>query len=280
MSDFTIDDTMAQIRYELDDREIYNDIRSEIGIVTSETVVDDDATYKWKTYRRSMTVPAGSLTYTRVVTTNLTNPLTWRIGTNNATDMEGKAYYSYNITLNSSDDERTKAVVVRNTGGKTMNLYFEVRVKFKATEEVSHEELIPNTLAVRSTSSSSIQKYGRRVMNLTWTEGTSRKDMQSLVEHYIERYEGPVARLTVILQGKTDALRTQIITREISDILTIASANLGLNADCFINSISTTDGPTGIPVCTWGLEIQRTYELLTLFLLDTSELDGAHVLGS
>ena len=52
MSDFTVDDTMAEIRYELDEREIYNDIRSEIGTLISETVVDVDPTYRWQVFYR------------------------------------------------------------------------------------------------------------------------------------------------------------------------------------------------------------------------------------
>jgi len=280
MSDFTVDDTMVDLRYELDDREIYNDVRSEIGILTSETVVDADPIYKWKTYRRYTTVPAGSNSYTRMITTRLSNPLTWKVGIHSAEDMDGKPYYDYNIKLTSTDDERTKAAVITNTGSKTMELYFQVKVKFLATEEVTHEESVASTLTVRATDASSIQKYGRRVMNLTWTEGTEKKEMQSLANHYIDRYKEPVARLICTIKGSTDALRTQIITREISDLITVICANLGINADCFINSISISDNPTGIPSCTWELEIQRTYELLTLFKLDTSELDGAHILGS
>ncbi len=280
MSDFTVNDTMAKIRYEVDDREIYNDIRSEIGILTSETVVDADAEYSWKVYARRMTIPAGSNSYTRMITTNISNPISWKIGKHHAEDSDDKPYYDYNVKAVPTDDDRTIAVVTTNTGSKTMRIYVEAKVKYKTSEKVTHEAMISSTLAVRATSSSSITKYGRRVMNLTWTEGTSEKDMQSLVNLHITRYAEPVPRLICEIKGITDALRTQIITREISDLVTVVCANLGLNADCFINSISISDGRVGIPVCTWQLEIQRTYELLTLFLLDTSELDGAHILGS
>jgi len=280
MSDFTLDDTMAEIRYELDDREIYNDIRSEIGILTTETVVDADATYSWRVYARRMEIPATSQPYSRVFSTNIPNPISWKIGTHHAEDVDGKSYYDYKIKLLDSDDSRVKAVEVTNTGSKTMRIYFEVKVKYKTSDKITHEESVASTLTVRATSSSSIRKYGRRVMNLTWTEGTSEKDMKSLANHYIDRYAEPVPRLIATIKGITDALRTQIITREISDLITVVCANLGLNADCFINAISISDDPTGIPVCIWELEIQRTYELLTLFKLDTSELDGPHILGS
>jgi len=280
MSEFTVNDTMAEIRYELDDREIYNDIRSEIGILTTESVVDADATYSWRVYARTMEIPATSHPYMRMFSTNITNPISWKLGDRDAKDADGKAYYDYDIKLLSTDDSRVKAVEITNTGSKTMRIYFEVKVKYKTSDTITHEESGASTLSVRDTSAPSIKKYGRRVMNLTWTEGTSERDMQSLVEHYIDRYAEPVARLICVIKGSSDALRTQIITREISDLLTVNCTELGLSADCFINSISISDDPTGIPSCAWELEIQRTYELLTLFLLDTSELDGAHVLGS
>lgn len=279
MSDFTVDDTMAEIRYELDDREIYNDIRSEIGILISETVVDEDATYSWKVYSRSVLV---SPPYPHIVmfTTRLADPLAWRISRHNAADADGRSYYDYKIKLLDTDDDRTKAVKITNTGSKVMRISFAIKVKYKTGDKVTHEELFPETLTVRVTDATSIKKYGRRVMNLTWTEGTEENDMQALVDNYKTRYAEPVARISCVIKGTTDVLRTQIITREITDIITVICTNLDLNADCFINSITITDDPVGIPVCTWGLEIQRAYELLTLFLLDTSELDGPHILGS
>jgi len=279
MSDFTVDDTMVDLRYELDDREIYNDVRSEIGILTTETMVDADATYSWKVYARRMEIPATSQPYTRMFSTNLSNPISWKIGDRDAKDEDGKSYYDYDIKLLSTDDSRVRAVEITNTGSFTMHIYFEVKVKYKTSDTITHEESVASTLSVRDTSSSSITKYGRRVMNLTWTEGTSERDMQSLVEHYITRYAEPVARLICVIKGSSDALRTQIITREISDLLTVNCTELGLSADCFINSISISDDPAGIPSCTWELEIQRTYELLTLFKLGISKLGGAHVLG-
>ena len=104
--------------------------------------------------------------------------------------------------------------------------------------------------------------------------------MQALVDHYLARYQQPVARLRAPIKGTTDVLRTQIITREISDLVTVVCTELGLNADCYINAISIKDDAVGIPVCKWELELQRAYEALTLFTLDTSELDGPDILGS
>lgn len=280
MSDFTIDDTMAEIRYELDDREIYNDIRSEIGIMTTETVVDADPTYSWRYWRRTMTVPADGYIHMRVFTASELSPIGWELRSVSAKDLDGNAYYDYQIKIVSSDDSRTKGVEIINTGSEIMVIKFRLYYKYKTADRITHEELVPETLTVRATDATSIQKYGRRVMNLTWSEGTEDGAMQVLVNHYLVRYKEPIPRLMVIVKGTTDTLRTQIITREISDLLTVVCAEIGLNSDFFINSITLKDGPVGVPVCTWGLEEQRTEETLTIFVLDTSELDGPHILGS
>jgi len=283
MSDFTIDDTMAEIRYELDDREIYNDIRSEVGLLVAEIVVDADPTYEWLVWTRFPRVLVGE-TATLLFQTNYVEPSDWQIVSHSATyktydPTQYHAYYDYSIAMSGSFDW-FRLVKITNTGIHPADFRVVVKVKYTATDAVTHEEITPVTLSVRATDATSISEYGRRVMNLTWSEGTPENEMQVLVDHYLARYKDPVARLRAIIKGKTDALRTQFITREISDLVTVVCTNLGLNADYFINSISISDDPTGIPICNWGLEAQRAYEALTLLTLDTSVLDGSHVLGS
>lgn len=280
MSDFTINDTMAEIRYELDDREIYNDIRSEIGILITETVIDADPTYSWSHWLRTYTIPPDGLGWIFRFEASRKAAFSWQISNVSAKDQDGNAYYAYKTRIITTDSSWIIWIEVTNTGSKTMTITLKVKYKYKTADQVTHEEQIPGTLTVRAIDADSIAKYGRRVMNLTWTEGTGEGEMQILVNHYVDRYKEPVARLSCILKGSTDILRTQIITREISDLITVICTNLGLNADCFINSISMRDSketlPFRIPVCTWGLEIQRAYELLTYWVWDTSWWDGGH----
>ncbi len=284
MSDFTVNDTMAEIRYELDDREIYNDIRSEIGILITETIIDADPTYQWQGRTNWSFIYPDGITYKYTRTSGVLTPIAWELYAVSARTTgypaEREPYYNYEIHIETTSNPSIVRVEIKNTGTEKMLLYWGLKYKYLATEGITHEEQYLSTLKVRAVNASSIMKYGRRVMNLTWAEGTEEQQMQSLVNSYITRYAEPIARLIAMVKGITDVLRTQIITREISDLLTVVCTELGLNADCFINSISISEDPTGIPVCKWGLEIQRAYELLTLFTLDTSELDGAHILGS
>ena len=285
MSDFTVDDTMAEIRYEVDDREIYNDVRSETMVTSSETIVDStdtDYSWKWRGLRRK--IPADSHVYSYLYNAWHPNPTEWKLSdTIYAYRYDGDHqvdYYEYAIRMEVASDLKSAIIYIENCGIFTMWIRTKVGYRYENTTVITHEEMVSTTYQVRAYDAASVQKYGRRVMNLTWSEGTEESAMQALVNYHLARYKDPIAKLRITLKGSTDALRTQIITREISDLITVVCTNLGLNADGFINSISITSDPHGMPLCRWELEIQRTYELLTLFVLDTSELDGAHILGS
>lgn len=281
MSEFTVNDSMAQIRYEVDEREIYNDIRSEIGILITDTVIATDPTYSYKHWHRTMLHAPGQ-TWIRMFTASQPNPTNWRLRWMSARDSDFNAYYDYDIYIEDTDDNRIKGVFSKNTGSKIATIKYTLEYKYKTAEAVTYEVQVPETLTVRATDGTSIRKYGRRVMNLTWSEGTSEDAMQSLVGNYLTKFKDPVARVKVTLKGITDVLRTQIITREISDLVRIVCSELGLYADCFIDSIAIREIPAsgGIPICTWICKIQTTYDLKTIFVLDTSELDGPHILGS
>ncbi len=281
MSDFTVNDTMARIRYELDEREIYNDIRSEIGILINETVVDADPTYSWKHWHRSMLQAPGT-TWLRVFTASQPDPTSWGLINVSAHKLDNSPYYDYNVRIESTDDSRTKGVFSENTGSETAVIVYTLRYKYLTAERLTHEMLVPETLRVRATDETSIRQYGRRVMNLVWAEGTAESAMQSVVNFYLTRYKQPIARLRLTVKGITDTLRTQIITREISDILTVICDELDINEDAFINSIAAREVPItgGIPICIWVVEFQRPEELLTLFLTNTSLTNGPHITGS
>lgn len=291
MSDFTINDTMAELRYELDEREIYNDIRSDIGVLQTEVIIDADPTYAWYHITVERRVPAG-WTYFYTFPRRHDSASDWEIVEHSAwysdVDANHLPYFDYSISAlkdifvvrDGSNWTQAKYVDIENTGSQTMYLSVHVKYKYLATEGASHEETKAVRLNVRATDSTSIAKYGRRVMNLVWQEGTSAADMQTLVDYYLARHKDPYGRVTARLIGKIDAMRTQIFTREISDLITVVCDNLGLNADHYIDSIAITDGHEGIPIGTWGLEIQRTEEALSVFTVDVSLVGSTHIIGS
>ena len=79
MADYTLDNDMASIVYELSDRAIYNDVRAELGILTAETIVDADPTYAWQRWKKYQTLPAPGFTTFAYFTATLQTPISWRL---------------------------------------------------------------------------------------------------------------------------------------------------------------------------------------------------------
>lgn len=276
MSDYTVDDTMVKIIYDLSDREIYNDVRAELGIETSETIVDADPAYEWKQWSKYSGLPSPGYTMFRYFTATLQEPITWQLNSDHsAWDYDLNPYYDYEISLEDTNDANCKAVKITNTGNKGGTISFSVKYKYKTSDEVTHEEISYQTLTVRAIDETSIKKYARRVMNLTWPQGADEAEMQMIADACLARYKEPWPVLHVTIQGKNDALATQIFTREISDVISVICDKLGLaSTDFFIDRISIRDSAVGIPVCTWMLTGQRDEEVVGYFVIDTDFIDG------
>lgn len=288
MSDYTVDDSMAKIIYELSDREIYNDIRAEIGISKTETVVDEDPLYAWRIWEYKVRIGGGQgFCRLRTYYADAHNAITWKLTVDDAYyndfydtyDYNKRPYYDYTCVINESDDNHA-VVKTCNTGSITCYVAYTIKYKFLVSEGATHEEINYQTLTVRALDAGSIAKYGRRVMNLTWPQGASVDEMQMIADAALARYKEPGPVLRVTMQGKTDAVATEIFTREISDVISVICAELGMaSTDFYIDSISIRDTATKIPVCTWLLTGQRTEEVTGFFTIDTDFIDGDKLIG-
>jgi hypothetical protein len=112
----------------------------------------------------------------------------------------------------------------------------------------------------RSTNETSIAKYGRRVMNLTWPLGQHPLTMQYMVNKYCEHHCEPVVMASLTLHGKTDALAEQILTLKIDDKIQIIHPGIELDDEFFINSIDISHDVNGILEGTFDLEQVRDNE--------------------
>lgn len=283
MADYILNDTMHNLVYVLDDRYIYNDIRSELGYSTTNTIVDevDPATYEWRMWHRWTGLPQPGYTYFDYFTATAGTPLQWRLRDVSVYDWDYQPYHDYTIKLITTSDPLTRAVEIKNTGTKNGTIGFTVEYQVLIAEAIEHtyEEVKWHTLQVRATNDESIRKYGRRTMNLVWPTGASETQMQAVVDRHLEKYREPAARLVCTLKGDTSARKAIIYGAEVSQDVQVVSANLGLNDVYFIDSIDIHEGLDGIPVGTLGLTDKYTTETLALFILDSSLLDGDHVLA-
>jgi len=284
VADYTVDDSMAKIIYSLSDREIHNDVRAELGFLTTETITDADPTYEWKYWSKYTGLPAPGDTTFQYFTATLAEALAWSLYDHDAFDYDRNPYHDYVITLIDTIDDETKAAEIKNTGTKYGTISYKVKYKYLASDEVTHEEQSYNVLNVRATDETSIKKYGRRVLALVWPQGTSQEDMQMIVNASLARYKEPMATLRVTMQGRTDAIAIQIFTREISDTIAVTCANLGMTAvDHYLDTINIKDTQPAAAgpylFCTWGLIEQRAEEVAGWFTIDTDSLDGPKLLG-
>lgn len=284
----TFDDTMADIVYELDDREIFNDIRSET-IVPKIIVVDDS---DWQPTMITYSKPANFFAYedSREYMRTLGLPSGITRADVVSVSWEGVHKYYDKVTGEKISVECSLSVELHETlarcyitvpaaigdPDKWEDYNGDLYITYWGEEwvEASHEETTYVTIVVRSTDLDSIKKYARRVLNLTWPMGATEEQSQSLVDSYCSRYSEPVARVKMTLKGSSDTLRVQILTRKISDKITVINSQLGLNQDFFINKIDFKDFPDRIPSLVWILEEERASEDAGVFEIDTHEIDG------
>jgi hypothetical protein len=279
----TFNDTMADIIYELDDREIYNDIRSQIDVTETIIVGDAGAEYDEKTIVSS-DFPLNESETRSVTLTVLTGhtALSWFgfLAYANYGIWSGPVSTTWTPTVTSQDGTTIVFDVTNPQVKYAASAWVRATYRYLSRPEISHPETGQRTLTVRSTDTTSIAKYGRRVMYLPWPLGQTEVQMQTLVDAYKTRHSEPVARLSMTLLGRDDNLIVQILTRKVSELVTVVNTELGLNDTFYINTINPEHNIDGLLQARWTLEESRTEEDATLFTLDTSLLDGAHILGS
>lgn len=281
---------IADITLELSEREIYNDIRSN----TTETAGFEES-YGTKEVQQDYCV------YPAVVAVGVSEDITvyvesgdteitwigisWQsaVGetildlTEAECDALGGRWRDATPTLCMFGD-MTEYLSVEPIGQTGMSFTFRVTnthatLALRYTVKVAYRYLAVRTMKVRSTNETSIAKYGRRVMNLTWALGMTRNIVQQMIDNYLAAYSEPVPILSITMQGKTDRLASFILSAKINDIIRITHAGLGMNHDFWINQVAPTHRADGILECDFELEQVRAIEQLTLAEWDESTWD-------
>jgi hypothetical protein len=303
MSVATFDNTMKYITLEFDDREIYNDIRSQIDITATTVVTDSPEQYANKDafdMKEGIVPPSGSTTITLhpsagdiaetwisqsaegyhilgVWNPNADPPeLAW----GNQAGIWHVEVFSLQVTVNSSSSDFIDLTLTNTTSYEIAGVAATAIYRYLSMDAATHEETGTKTLTVRELDETSKKLFGRRVMNLVWPLGQTQEQTVSLAQAYKARLKDPVPRLSMTVQGKTDDLITQIFTRKISDLITVINTDLGLNADCYINAINIYHDPFGLLTAEWTLEIQRTMESVVIFKISTASYNGSAIDGT
>jgi len=296
MSVATFNDTMYSLICEIDDRKIYNDIRSQIDVTVTEVVLDEEAEYgiisTWGGYfwDTCQDLAANETIEDEIIHAHREHTdiiISWDKAWAEARIVADGTELDFDVTI-------TEETVKYYASGKYEILYVDVtnplseaiehvrlyaEYTYLVRDETSHPETNTRTVTVNVTDATSIDLFGRRELNLTWALGQTQTQMESIIAGYLAIYKDPLPYLIMTLKGTIDALILQIFTRKISDRITIVSSGLGLNADFFINGINIYDDAEGILTGVYLLEQVPAIYAVSLFTLDSSSLDGPDILA-
>jgi len=287
---------------EISDREIYNDIRAKCD-VTEILTVRPDATPDLfvdftvgngeydiavdATFNLTITAPSehSEIVWLDIVDYSA-SPVTlfdWGQGACEELGGEWRDGSPPMCLLPSSLAKVTLKIITRGTSSCTVRVENRSDYAIGIWVDVGYIALTPETryIKLRSTNAVSERKYGRRAFNLDWPLGITPVQMQALIDNYCARFCEPVCLASMTLEGETDAKITQILNMRIDDKHQIIHPGLAMDEEFFVNNVSglfSREG-TGLLTGTFSLEQVRTMEETTIFTLDVSELDGAHVLG-
>jgi hypothetical protein len=131
-----------------------------------------------------------------------------------------------------------------------------------------------------ATDSSSIETHGEHVLDFDMPY-QSRQDVgQAAADYILAKYKDPLAQAhEIAVIGRTPALVTQILTRDISDRITVSETVTGVSDDFFINGIEFVVLPQRFVAARYVLAPTADPATDSYFLIDTSALDGADVLA-
>jgi len=227
----TFTNTMANITYSLNPRNIYNIIKAR---VTPWTLISP-AVILW-TLEEEPIIPAGeTLTWwgeasvsgipvfvdawtTPVITTDYQ---AWTGSGGTGTDM------STSLTITTTKLAKTIKLQVAN--GASVPLYLYV---LTARGTYYDDQTKVTRKAEDSTSQTAYQK---RTLEFDGKYLTDASKAQDLADYSIGKYKDPRAELSMTIMNKNATNLTQILAREISDRITVVNTELGINGDYFID---------------------------------------------
>lgn len=131
-----------------------------------------------------------------------------------------------------------------------------------------------------ATDATSIGDHGEHAVDFDMPY-QSRQDVgQAASEYILAKFKDPLAQArTVSVVGRTAALLTQILTREVSDRLTLSETVTGVADDFFIQGMELTVMPEGCIGARYVLSPTHDPATGAYFVIDTSALDGPDILA-
>lgn len=283
-SEATFDDTMVDLIYELEDRDIYNEII--ILAEAKETSTIADPVIKTATAGGWIRTTWGlipSAERTIFTVTSKEPALSW--SNPHVIARKGDIDYSHQFSISiygTPTSSKCKVKMIHDASYPTLYFKAEFLVDYTYQDWEYSEDVETVTTEHTAEDIASQIKYKKRTKRI---DLPFRMDAQyladALANFYLSYYKEPIAKTSIILIGKTDELLTQILARHVSDRITVVHTGLGLSADFYINKVSHK-WSKGLPHrVTW--ELQKIEDVVGeehqgVWILETSKLGISTIL--
>ncbi len=216
----TFTDTMAQITYSLNPKNVYNIVKVTVTPWTLKSIAE-----LWR-LQESPTIPVGE-TYTYWGEASVSGtPVfvdTWATLNDGATDYT----ISGTFTIAQTNFAKSIKIVITNTGTipcvitllKARGTYYDDETK----------------VTRKSEDSTSQTAYQKRTLEIDGKYMTDASKAQDFASYAIGKYKDPRAELGMGIMNFSAAMLLKILSLEISDRVTVVNTKLGVSADYFID---------------------------------------------
>jgi len=273
----TFDNTMANISYSMNPRNVYNIVTTTVTPFELQAIAE-----LWR-LQETPSVPAGetytwwgeaSVSGTSVFVDAWTTPASTTDYTANSQSDGGGTDMTADITLTATKFAKTIKLELANGGSVPA---FITLLKSRGTY---YDDLTKVTR--KAEDSTSQTDYQKRTLKIGGQYMSDADQAQDLVTYAIGKYKEPRAELSMSIMNQDAATLTQILSREISDRITVVNDKLGVDGDYFIDYMEHNISMSGkLHTATYRLAdtINEDFWTLDFSALASTTTEGQTKLG-
>lgn len=240
-SQYTFADTMAGITYNMNPRTVYNTVKATVTPWELQTSAE-----LW----RLEEVPSMFASESKTFWGNASIS-----GEQVFVDAWADPTISVDYTANTASDGSgtdTSSHLTVSTTKFAQSIKYDVNNNYNGNVYVTllrgsgtyYDDKTTVTIKASETASSEA-KFQKRTLNLQGKYMSDTDVADGVTKIALERYKDPQGEITIVVEDSTSTLRTQLLTREISDRITALNTKLGINSDYFIDHMQHEIIPGG-----------------------------------
>ncbi len=282
-SQHTFNETMSALTYDLTDRELWNHIR--VSWTPAEPAGAEgggggsDVTSKF-TYSPAFRMHFDILNHHKFYTDEGKRAASW--SNVQATVLRNGIDVTSSMQIYIEKQTKTSCrVAYRNNiyDGRPAVFITSLSVDYTPLQTPTDNGDLETEFEVSVEDATSITDFGRRTRYVHIGFPMERDVALALANYYLNYYKDPVASMLMTVRNKTAALLTQMLTRRLSERITVVNADLDVNGDFYINKVdhrAMDDGKVHEAVFT----IEKVEDSRQVWVLGTGALGTTTGLGA